>query len=270
MTRKYKNDGTKHIINIFLKLEKTISVNIDNNMILKDFINEIIFENFPMLKKINIDRIYIISKSILDLSPIHFETKLKDLDYFFEGFTYTIKVRIEKPPVLEKPFIILQELFEYLKKFAVYEHVQVIVSLFSSNTTEDVDKNLIQQFQYTHIQPGKKVIFYILIDITFFGKNIEFYNLIQNKELKINELKTDIDSSIIKKFTLEKPYIRFDIPRYVKYYELFETYVEPKINKSNVTYYILNVNLTPEVREYISSYNKIFNIYLFGGQEFVF
>jgi hypothetical protein len=269
MPRRYKNDGTKDNINIFLKLEKTVSVNVDTNMLFKDFINEIIFKNFPMLAKIAVDRIYIVSKSILDLSPVYFETKLKDLDYFFNNNTYTIKVRVEKPKVLEKPFIVLQELFEYLKKFVGYEHVQVIVSLFSSNTTYVADKNLMQQFQYTHIQPGKKIIFYILIDITFFGKNVEFYNLIQNKELKVSELKTDIDSSIIKKFTLEKPYIRFDNPRYVTYYELFETYVEPKINNSNVTYYVLNVNLTPEVREYISSYNKIFNIYLFGGQEFV-
>ena len=253
------------MLNIFLKLEDTVLVSININMLFKDFITVIILKKFPILTRIDVNRICIISNTILYLSRTHFETKLKDLNYFFDNNTYRIKVTSLIPPIQEKSFIILRELFEYLKKFVTYEHVQVIVSLFSSNTTEDPDKNLLQQFQYNHIKQ-KKIIFYILIDLTFFGKNIEFYNLIHNKELKINELKIELDSSIIKKFTLEKPYIMFE--NNPKYVQLFKKYVEPKINKSNVIYYVLNLNLTQEVRAYIKSFNKIFNIYLFGSQEF--
>ena len=83
------------MLNIFLKLEDTVLVSININMLFKDFITEIILKKFPILTRINVNRIYIISHTSLYLSPKHFETKLKDLDYFFDNNTYRIKVLIQ-------------------------------------------------------------------------------------------------------------------------------------------------------------------------------
>ena len=262
--------SSPEIINIFLKFDKTICITIDVNMSLKNFI-EILMDKFPILKKIDIYRIYLLNGSkILYFSEVNQNNSLKSFNYFNDKLTYYIMLRPEKEAETENNFMILQKLFSVLRN--ITSSCRVIVSLFASNTTDIFEKNLIQQFQYQKIRNDNKCIFYVLIDKDFQNtRKHEFYDLINARELKIssNEINdSNLDLSIIKKYKLNKPYINDFNEKYEKYYELFKKEVEPKIKNSNVIHYVLKLNITDEIMNFIKEYDDIFEIYSFSGHKY--
>ena len=258
--------------NIFLQFDiaSIVNVTFDDDMTLRDFIENIVIKKFPILKSIDISRIYFISSKVLENNELTLNSKLKDLNGYFKNMgRYTVKISpmIAKTP--EYHYVILKKLFTYLEKFAAYDTVQIIISLFSSNTNDNeknAEKNLIQQFQYKNIKKGKKVIFYVLIDAAFFGTNIECYDMFKYNTVTIKEL-GPIDTDIIKKYTLAKPFVYSHEKEFPQYYKLFRREVKPLIEQCTVQMYILKLYLNPEILTYIDSYKKIFDIYTFGGEK---
>ena len=261
-----KSPRSPKTINIFLKLDdKIISITIDKNISLKELI-EIVLEKFPFLQKIDdIFRIYFSSHKNLYFSETNQNDSLKSFNYFYDNSNYNIMIQHHKEKKeTENNFMILKELFSFLEDRN--GTCKVIVSLFSSNITDSVEKNLIQQFQYKYID-NDKCIFYVLIDTDFGNKrNDEFYNLINVEKLEItsNEIGSSLDLSIIRKFKLIKPYIIGD--KESEYYKLFKTKVEPKIKNSKIIiYYVLRLYITDEIMKFIKEYNNEFEIYSFSG-----
>jgi hypothetical protein len=253
-------------INIFLKFNVTIYVSINPNMTLKELI-EIVLDKFPILQKIDLFRIYFISShKNLYFSETNQNDSLKSFNYFYNDFSYDIKIHHKEKKETENNFTILQELFSFLEERNAT--CKVIVSLFSSNITDSVYKNLIQQFQYRHID-NDKCIFYVLIDENFGNKRHEyheFYDLINTEELEItsNEIDSSLDLSIIRKFKLKKPYIIDN--KYSEYNKLFEIEVVPKIiNSKIIIFYVLNLHITDEIMNFIKEYDNEFEIYSFSG-----
>lgn len=259
------NDET---INIFFKFNETIYISINLNMTFKELI-ELLLEKFPFLQRIDdIFRIYFtFSHKKLYFLETNQNDILKSFNYFYNDFHYEIKLHQMQKIETDNSFTVLKELFLSLSKY----RCRVIVSLFSSNITNSADKNLIQQFQYQHIN-NEICIFYVLIDENFGGVKHEyydeFYDLINTEELVITneEIDSSLDLSIIRKFKLVKPYIINDKDQ--EYNRIFKMEVEPKIEKTRIIiHYVLKLHITDAIMKFIKEYDGIFDIYSFSGHK---
>ena len=264
---KKSSSSSPKTINIFLKFSEIIYVSINLEMTLKELI-ELVLEKFPILQKIDIFRIYFTSShKNLYFSETNQNVILNSFNYFYDNYIYDIKILHEEKKETDNNFKVLENLFSSLTERAC----KVIVSLFSSNITDVADKNLIQQFQYQHID-NDKCIFYVLIDENFGNKRheySEFYDLINTEELVITneEIDSSLDLSIIRKFKLVKPYIINDKDQ--EYNKIFKMEVEPKIKNSRIIiFYVLNLHITDEIMNFIKKYDYKFEIYSFSGHKY--
>ena len=204
------------------------------------------------------------------MNDIDLNFKISDLKYFNNGETYEIKV---SPPIIKSDdtnFPTLKNLFEYLKT-KLNDNIQVIVSLYSSNTNDsnstNADKNLIQQFQYHNIKDGKKIYYYVLIDVAFFTKiNEEFYDIFNLKDIEINEIESDVN--ILKKYKIPENYDLSNKRKYSEYFDIFDKEIKNRLKDSDMYIYVLKLTLNDNIKKYIKLYEDFFDIFLFGGKKF--
>ena len=168
--------------------------------------------------------------------------------------------------------IVLSKLFKYLKD-NLHPSTQIIVVPFSSNTEIDnIPKNIMQQFQYTNIEDDVNNLIYVLFDDAFFRNiNKEFYDYINFVEIPVEFITDETEKIQIRKYVKPVVYnFNMDYPSSHEYVDKFEKLVSAKINRKDVTFYVVQIRIDNEeiYKKGCAELGDSCNLYNFEGAEY--
>ena len=160
---------------------------VDKNDTLESLINRVDVSFSERIKKDKTKKTILFAygrKEEIELNDSNLKKKLKDVMKF--SFAYGLKnIKISD----DVGQILLIELLKNLKK--IYEHdptVEIIISGFSAPIVDDIEKNLLQQFQYKQYNKDANTTIYVSIDKAYNSDlRHNVYNYLKFEKTVIND-----------------------------------------------------------------------------------